>query len=271
LEKKTLLLFTWIIAVAIGIIFSVTPISFQNEFSQFQILDSDVRRAAIIDQLHSEIPNKYFISTSIKYLEDAGYKVDVYTTDEITVDFYKQLPLMNYNFIIIRAHALGDGALEESASLFTGEKYRKDRYMNEQYSGQVGKGLPYLPAEVERLGGWEVLRDETYFVVGAKLVDELMVGTFPNSIIVLGGCETAETTNLADSLLQRGASEIIGWNGLVTSKDNDDVIMKLLEDTLVNDIDIEQAVQSVMQEYDEKLAVPATLNYYSSGASDSKG
>ncbi len=104
-----------------------------------------------------------------------------------------------------------------------------------------------------------------------SLVDELMIGAFPNSIIVLGGCETTETTNLADSLLQRGASEIIGWNGLVTSKDNDDVIMKLLEDTLVNDIDIEQAVQSVMQEYDEKLAVPATLNYYSSGASDSKG
>jgi len=103
------------------------------------------------------------------------------------------------------------------------------------------------------------------------LVDELMVGTFPNSIIVLGGCETTETTNLADSLLQRGASEIIGWDGLVTAKDNDKVIMKLLEDILVNDAEIQDALQSVMQEYDEKLAVPATLKYYSSGAEDSSG
>jgi len=90
-------------------------------------------------------------------------------------------------------------------------------------------------------------------------------------LTVLGGCETTETTNLADSLLQRGASEIIGWNGLVSSKDNDKVIMNLLEDTLVNDVEIQHAVELVMQEYDEKLLPPATLKYYSSGASDSKG
>jgi len=270
--KKQLILKIIFVVIIIGITATIFSINLQEETIQIEnVSNSEIPRAAIIDQLHNDKPNLEYQKNVTSYLTSAGYDVDLYTTDDITVNFYKKLPSMNYEFIVIRSHSLGDGTVEESASLFTGEIYRKDRYMDEQYAGQVGKGVPYLPAEVERLGGWEMLRDETYFVVGAKLVDELMVGAFPNSIIVLGGCETAETTNLADSLLQRGASEIIGWDGLVSSKDNDKVIMKLLEDTLVNDVEIQHALQSVIQEYDEKLALPATLKYYSSGASDSKG
>jgi hypothetical protein len=270
--KKQMVLKIVFLAILVGVTFTIISINFQKDEIQIESITSDgIPRAAIIDQLHNDKPNQDFQKNVTNFLSTAGYHVDLFTTDDITVDFYKKLPSMNYEFIVIRSHSLGDGTVEESASLFTGEIYRKDRYIDEQYSGQVGKGLPYLPEEVEGLGGWEALRDETYFVVGSKLVDELMVGTFPNSVIVLGGCETTEGTILADSLLQRGASEIIGWNGLVSSKDNDKIILKLLEDTLVNDMEIQQAVQSVMQEYVDKLAPPATLKYYSSGASDSNG
>jgi len=270
--KKQVVLKIIFVAIIIVVTATIFSINLQQETIQIENVSiSEIPRAAIIDQLHKDIPNLEYQKNVTAYLTSAGYDVDLYTTDDITVNFYKKLPSLNYEFIVIRSHSLGDGTVEESASLFTGEKYRKDRYMDEQYAGQVGKGVPYLPARVERLGGLEALTDETYFVVGSKLVDELMVGTFPNSIIVLGGCETIEGTILADSLLQLGASEIIGWNGLVSSKDNDMVIMKLLEDTLVNGVEIQQAVQSVMQEYDKKLAPPATLKYYSSGASDSNG
>jgi len=270
--RKQLILKIIFVVIIIGVTATIFSINLQEETIEIEnVSNSGIPRAAIIDQLHNDIPNLEYQKNVTAYLTSAGYDVDIYTTDDITVNFYKKLPSMNYEFIVIRSHSLGDGTVEESASLFTGEIYRRDRYMDEQYAGQVGKGLQYLPAEVERLGGWEALRDETYFVVGSKLVDELMVGTFPNSIIVLGGCETTEGTTLADSLLQRGASEVIGWNGLVSSKDNDKVIMKLLEDTLLNEVEIQHAVQSVMQEYDEKLAMPAILKYYSSGASDSKG
>jgi len=270
--KKQMVLKIIFVALIIGVTATIFSINLQQETIEIEnVSNSGIPRAVIIDQLHNDIPNLEYQKNVTAYLTSAGYDVDLYTTDDITVNFYKKLPSMNYEFIVIRSHSLGDGTVEESASLFTGEIYRKDRYMDEQYAGQVGKGLQYLPAEVERLGGWEMLRDETYFVVGAKLVDELMIGSFPNSIIILGGCETTETTNLADSLLQRGASEVIGWNGLITAKDNDEVIISLLEDTLLNDVEIQQAVDSVMQEYYEKLAVRATLKYYSSGASDSKG
>jgi len=110
LKKKTLLLFAWIIAVAIGFTFTLAPINFQIVNSEFGTLDSGIPRAAIIDQLHNDKPNEEFQNKSIELLSNAGYKVDLYTTDEITIDFYKQLPSMNYEYILIRSHAVG-GAL----------------------------------------------------------------------------------------------------------------------------------------------------------------
>ena len=57
-------------------------------------------RAAIIDQLHDDIPNFELQANATRMLEDAGYEVDLYTTKDITVGFYKNLPSMNYHFIL---------------------------------------------------------------------------------------------------------------------------------------------------------------------------
>ncbi len=260
------------LSIIIGVTVSIISVNFQQTTIQVEnVAQSKIPRAAIIDQLHNDKPNLNYQNNVTEYLTTAGYDVDLYTTEEITVDFYKKLPSMNYKFIVFRTHSLGVGTVEESASLFTGELYSKDRYLNEQFSGNVGMGVPYLPGEVDEIGGFEALRDETYFVVGSRLVDNLMVGTFPQSIIVLGGCETLEGTILAESLLARGASEIVGWNGLVTAAKNDKDTMALLKETLVNGVEIENAIPLVMEEYDDKLRTPATLKHYSSGASDFNG
>ena len=270
--QKQVVLKIIFLAVIIGVTAIIFSFNLQQEKIQIEnVGNSEISRAAIIDQLHNDKPNPAYQKNVTSYLTSAGYDVDLFTTDDITVNFYKKLPSMNYEFIVIRSHSLGDGTVEESASLFTGEIYRKDRYMDEQYADQIGKGVPYLPEEVERLGGWEALRDETYFVVGSKLVDELMVGTFPDSIIVLGGCETTEKTTLANSLLQRGASEIIGWDGLVTSENNDEVIMQVLKETLINNVDIKLAVKSTMEKFDQKLSTQAKLVYFSTSIEDESG
>ena len=65
-----------------------------------------IRKAVIIDQLHNDISNPVYHNKATSLLTDAGYEVDVYTTDDITVDFYKELPSMNYEFILIRSHSL---------------------------------------------------------------------------------------------------------------------------------------------------------------------
>ncbi len=263
MNKKKLLLVAWIGAVAIGISLSLNPINFQNANSQFQIMDSDVPRAVIIDQLFNDRPSKDFENKSTEYLIAAGYQVDYYKTDEITIEFFKQLPSMNYEYIVIRSHALGEGKVDKSASIFTGEKYSKHKYIKEQFLGHVGRGIPLLYQELLNFEGNRF--DNTYFVIGSKFVEEVMVGQFKDSIIILGGCETAQGSYLADSFLKRGASEVIGWTGIVDTKDNASTLVTLMEKNLLKDIELKDAVQMEMKEREGLLKEPTSiLMYFSS-------
>ena len=262
--KKRTLLIAWVVAVAIGISYAILPINIQNNFLQFETMDYEgIPKAILIDQLYNDFPSEEFQKTVTKYLNDEGYKVDIITTDEITVDFYKQLPSMNYKFILFRGHALGYGSIENSASLFTGEKYDKHKYIKEQFLGQVSRGVSYYVGDIAEKGGRAALEDETYFVVGSKLVDEAMVGQFPGSTIFLAGCDTSKKTVLIDSLLKRGASEVIGWTGLVGAQDNDEMLLRVLHETFVKDVDMKQAVESVMIAEYESLYYPTIMTYHS--------
>jgi len=102
------------------IIFAVVSINFESSFieNENSFLTenqngrfSEIPKAAIIDQLHNDKPNENYQKMLTEFLETAGYEVDLYTTDAITVNFYKRLPAMNYEFIVIRSHALGPGVI----------------------------------------------------------------------------------------------------------------------------------------------------------------
>jgi len=262
--KKRTLIIAWVVAVAIGISYAILPINIQNNFLQFETMDYvGTPKAIIIDQLYNDIPNEELQKTVTKYLNNKGYKVDLVTTDEITVDFFKQLPSMNYKFILFRGHALGYGAIEGSASLFTGEIYDKHKYIKEQFLGHVSRGVPSYIEEIAERGGRAALENQTYFVVGSTLVDEAMVGQFPDSTIILAGCDTSKKTVLIDSLLKRGASEVVGWTGLVGDQDNDEMLLRVLQETLVKDVDLKQAVESVMIAEYESLYYPTIMTYHS--------
>jgi len=158
--KKQIFVIGWIAAIAIGISIFLLPINIQNDLFQFETTNYEggVQRAAIIDQLYYDYPDKNLHKQLTNYLKNAGYKVvDIYTTPDVTVDFYKKLPSMNYKFIIIRSHSLGDGAVEESAALFTGEKYNEHKYVKEQFLGHVSRGVPYLYYDVLERGGFGAL------------------------------------------------------------------------------------------------------------------
>jgi len=276
--KKQTLLKVGLPALIGIIILAAVSINFEESFTENASFiaseNSSITKnpkAAIIDQLHNDKPNENYQKLVTEYLETAGYEVDLYTTDAITVNFYKRLPAMNYEFIVIRSHALGPGVIEDSATLFTGEKYSEDKHLQEQLSGLVGIGIPFRPNFVEQRGGPEAFSDLMYFTIGSQLIDEKMVGSFPGSTIILGGCDTQEETLLANSLLGRGASEIVGWNGLITARDNDTIILDLVEEVLINGVAMDEAVELVMKEYEDKIRTAATLEYYSSGASELMG
>ena len=225
-------------------------------------LSTTITRAAIIDQLYDDLPNPYFQNKTTEYLLTAGYEVDLYTTKDITVDFYKALPSKKYDFIVVRSHSVAAGTVEQSASMFTGEIYSESKYIQEQLFRQIGKAVPFVQSEVEEIG-WTPLVNKTYFVVGSKFVDKLMVDNFSGSTIILGGCDTASGNVLAKSLLERGASEIVGWDGLIGSRDNDRAMLALLEKILLEDVPTSKAVEMVMEDFKPRSKYSPTLKYYS--------
>ena len=259
MKKSKTILFTT--GVFVSIILTVTYFAggdlYDGNFSY-----NGVDKAAIVDQLHKDIPNLQFQNKAQTLLEDAGYQVDLFTTEDITVDFYKKLPTMNYKFIVFRTHSVALGTVENSASLLTGEIYNIESHIDEQLSGQLKKAVPFLYDHVEKVG-WEALVNQTYFTIGSKAVNEIMQGEFDKSIIILGGCDTLSGRNLADSFLKRGASAVIGWDGLIGFRDNDRVILELLEKILSDGEDISNAVESTKENFVSHTPYSPTLKYFS--------
>ncbi|MCZ6582216.1 MAG: hypothetical protein O6761_03475 [Thaumarchaeota archaeon] len=225
--------------------------------------DKPRQLAAIIDQLDDLVPNKAFQQKAQEYLENAGYDVDVYTTEDITVDFYKKLPSMNYKFIYIRTHSFEIPRDDNNTYLFTGEKYDINKYIQEQLFDQVSEGMPIYGEELmQPQESNELVEDQTYFVVGSKLVDELMVGEFPQTLIVIGGCESVRKHDLAKSLIIRGASAVVGWDRSIGSMENDLVMIALFEEILINKINISDSIVSVMEKFGPGLQYSSELHYF---------
>ena len=224
-----------------------------------------IKKAAIIDQLYRDIPNPHYQNQTMIYLQDRGYDVDLYTTEDITIDFYKELPSMDYDFIVFRTHSLAIYGKNPSEWLFSGEKYSNKVHIAETLSGQLSPGVPFIVTEDQTITYSEALK-ERYFMIGSKFIDESMVGQFPGSVIILGGCETMPHELLAEALVKRGASSVIGWNELVNSSKNDRVITSLLEEMLVNGLKIDEAIELVMEDLKRDKKSNLKLKHFSSGS-----
>ncbi len=258
----------------IAAIASSASIAFFFMFTMTQanyVRHGEIPRAVIIDQLNDDYQNLDFQQTAKQYLEGAGYKVEIYTTKNVTVNFYKNLPSMGYKFILIRSHAsvtANNDQRPASANLFTGEKYQPDKYTVEQILGQVQKSsylsLDYAVNYHNGTVSFSKVASEsgTYFSVGSKFVDEQMSGKFPDSILLIGGCTSLSNPILADSLIKRGASTIIGWDRLVSADHNDKVILAVLKGLLVDKSKVDDVVQSAMKTFGPDPEFSAMLKYY---------
>jgi len=90
-----------------------------------------------------------------------------------------------------------------------------------------------------------------------------MEGQFSDTVLVIGGCSALNSTMLAESFVSRGVSSVVGWSGLVGDKDNDRITLEFLKEILINEIEIGDAVDSVMNNYNNSLEQNSTLLYYS--------
>ena len=270
---------TLISIVAVSMVFVVLLQEAESDTTVY----SGVPKAAIIDQLYDDIPNEDFQKKATNLLETAGFEVDIFTTNQVTVDFFKRLPEMNYQYVVVRTHGVIDQSEEDSVVLFTGEKYKDDSYISEQLFGQVKKGAPFLERDYQLsehdASDWVQVNDtyrtittpvnlistsgDEYFLITSKFVDELMVGKFPQTTFLLGGCNTMANPSFAESLVKRGASNVVGWNKAVGSTENDWILLHVLEENLINNMTIEDAVNSGMEKFPKFMNVfDGVLKHY---------
>jgi hypothetical protein len=100
-----------------------------------------------------------------------------------------------------------------------------------------------------------------YFLVGTKFIDELMVGKFPDSIILIGGCESLRNNDLAKSFISRGAMHVVGWDRTVGATENDRILLEFLEKTIVDEKKIDDVIIELNDEHSEELMFSSMLRH----------
>ena len=273
ITKSRILVFVSIVAVT----FAVSILLIQNGEAENLAYDGPPK-AVIIDQLYDEIPNEFFHQKATEYLETAGYEVDIFTTKDVTVDFYKNLPTMNYKLVVIRTHGTETNSGDDVV-LFTGERYTDDKYITEQLLGQVKKATPLLEimyrASDNSSSEWVIVNDtyrylkspadqseraqNEFFAISPKLV-ESMNGKFQDTIFILGGCDTMSNPSMSNALIEKGSSGVFGWDDTVGSTDNDNFILFFLRFHLVEGYAIDETMEKI-QKYQENLIMPYPANF----------
>ncbi len=213
---------------------------------------SEPKTAAIVDQLSLTQPNPAFAETATATLKQAGYAVDYYSGEEVTVDFYKNLPTHGYDVILLRAHsglARDYGQPTDYVSLFSNEPYSDTEYAEERAAGLVGRAA-YYDGSPE------------YFGIVPAFIDSAMTGTFGGATIVLMGCDGLITDSTAEAFIRKGAKAVVGWNGRVSASHTDAATERLLQHLLLEGQPTPNAVARTMAEVGPDPDYASTLQYY---------
>jgi hypothetical protein len=250
--------YLWIvIGIAICLVFTLIVVT--NPFTPTSPVQTDVLKCAIVDQLYSVSPNPAFIESVTNQLESAGFSVDLYKTDEVTVDFYRQLPSHGYKLIIFRVHA---GLLENDKEgigkkiwLFTSEPYSRMRYYIAQLRDQVTAAKT-------------TVSDDPVFALSAKFVTDCMRHNFANTIIINMGCSAFNSDEMAKAYTKRGASAYMAWDVSVGLNYVDDATMTLVRKLCSQELTVAQAVTETIEEKGPDPNNHAYLKYYPQTSAD---
>jgi hypothetical protein len=239
---------TWLFILVLVIVWLVSlPACNQADDSSGNSL-----KAAIIDQLYNLQPNPDFIQQTTQELEDYGFEVDVYQGDEVTVNFYRELPSYGYDLIIFRAHSglLGsEGEVIARTCLFTNEPYSQTRHVTEQLTEQLAM------ARISEHYPW-------VFGIGSKFVSQSMEEEFDNTVIIMMGCSCLYLEDLATAFIDKGASTYLGWDASVGLDYVDEATPVLVTNLCAKRMTITEAVYETMAEVGADPDYHAWLKYY---------
>jgi hypothetical protein len=253
-------------------VFVVAAVGLLVVFWTGQEAEAPELRAAIVDQLALNEPNPEFVQSATNTLEQAGYTVDYYPPEQVTVDFYRHLPEKQYVLIVFRVHiarfdeqyltvedpvrrqAILD-AFANGAFLFTSEQYDKTKY----------------PEDREKLRLFAVRNlnasgDVRYFGITPRFIGS-MQGNFRKATIVLMGCDGLLFDQTAQEFVDKGAGAVIGWDGLVSGSHTDQATKSFLQKTIVQGLPLGDAVRQTMAEVGREPAYDSALKVYPEDAS----
>ena len=217
--------------------------------------DSEVK-AAIVDQLYLLEPNQAFIDQTTEMLESYGFKVDVWQGEEVTVNFYRELPRYGYKLIVLRAHSgilyyveNSEAVPMKTTYLFTGETYTIMKYVGEQIT--------------ERVQNAQMTEDyPLVFVVNSQFITESMRGRFDNTAIIMMGCSSYYLDDMATAFVEKGASTYLGWNATVGLDYVDDATLNLIDNLCTKEMTMEEAIATTMTEVGRDPHYNTRLKYY---------
>lgn len=240
-------------AIAVAVLVIIIAVS---SFFVYSFLDSSPNqtnnptyqfKAAIVDHLSLSAPNQTFIQSATNILKQAGYTVNYYPGEEVTVEFYRNLPTHGYGLVILRVHSAGDGWL------FTSEPYSTSKYVHEQLTDRIGL-VTYSLEDAERGIG--------YLGMGPMFVKSSMNRRFENTTVIMMGCNGLTYTSMAEAFIEKGAKVYISWSGSVLASHTDTATIHLLQHLITEKQAIKQAVTETMKEVGPDPEYKSPLIYY---------
>ena len=211
-----------------------------------------VPKAAIVDQLSISQPNQALVEQSTALLTEAGFVVDYYKGESVTVEFYKNLPTHDYSIILLRVHSATFNPEKQVLDFFTSEPYSESKYVSEQLKDRV-RACAFAPYEEG---------DPVYFGITAKFVRSSMKDEFDNTMVIMMGCDGLKYDDMAEAFIEKGAAVYIGWSGLVSAPHTDQVTIDLLQRFLIQEQTIDQAITATMNELGADPKYESLLSYY---------
>ncbi len=212
-------------------------------------------KAAIVDQLSLTFPNQTFIEAVTNTLERVGYSVDYYSGEEVTVEFYRNLPTHGYGLIILRVHssATNPDRTEAPVTLFTSERYDSSKHVYEQLNDQLA------------LVGFsqdETKKGITYFGINPPFVTQGMNGKFQNTIVIMMGCEGLDNTLMAEAFVEKGGEVYVSWDRAVTASHTDIATADLLQNFLIGKLTLKESVRETFKKVGFDPVYKSLLIYY---------
>ncbi len=213
--------------------------------------------AVIVDQLSLTFPNDEFHQQATATLEAAGYVVDYVAGDDVTVDFYRQLPEQGYDVVVLRAHSAriqGEyrGRQLDEAVVFTNEPYSEEAYGAEQVAARLDIAYQYEGAP-------------KYFGITADFVEYSMGGDLDGALVVMMGCEGLSSNRTAEAFVNKGADTYISWSDTVSAEHTDAATQRFLELAIRDGVATNDAVARTMEELGPDPAYESVLRAYPEG------